>query len=137
MPNQLLTPFKAKFVISVKTTILEYFKDSEKINLQEKYQQVLKENGDVDVVKFIKHYQFYSKIYNDYKDLDFRFNKVFDVVSESIFFEDVDLALFFKLESTEVEVLQITNNGNQITFANIDKEVKTVNLLECLKLIKV
>ena len=30
MSDQLLTPFKAKFVLHVKTTMLQFFEDSEK-----------------------------------------------------------------------------------------------------------
>ena len=88
--------------------------------------------------KFIKYYQLSSQTYKDYKVFGFKFHQAFDVSPSNMINNDFrDYSLHFKLESFQIEVLQITNNGNQITFSDSSNEVKTINLDENLKLIKV
>lgn len=137
MTSQLLTPFKAKFVLTVNTTMKKFFKDSDEVSLEEKYKPIADELGNVDVAKFIKHYQLSSKTYKDYKHFDFKFHQAFDVSSTNLVVDERDYPLHFKVDSFEVEVLQITNSGKEITFADSSKEVKTIQLDENLKLVKV
>lgn len=136
MSDQLLVPFKAKFVLSVSTTMKKFFKDSDEVSLEEKYKPIADELGNVDVAKFIKHYHYSSNAYKDYKQFDFKFHQAFDVSSSNLLVDERDYPLNFKVESFEVEVLQITNSGKEITFAASSKEVKTIQLDENLKLVK-
>ena len=48
-----------------------------------------------------------------------------------------DFELEFKLESFQIEVLQITNQGKEILFSDSDGKVKTVSLNDNLSLIKI
>ena len=138
MSDQLLTPFKAKFTLSVKTTAKNFFEDSDSVSLEEKYKPLANNLGNVDMEKFIKYYQLSSQTYKDYKVFGFKFHQAFDVSPSNMINNDFrDYSLHFKLESFKIEVLQITNNGNQITFSDSSNEVKTINLDENLKLIKV
>ena len=138
MSDQLLTPFKAKFTLSVKTTAKNFFEDSDSVSLEEKYKPLADNLGNVDMEKFIKYYQLSSQTYKDYKVFGFKFHQAFDVSPSNMINNDFrDYSLHFKLESFKIEVLQITNNGNQITFSDSSNEVKTINLDENLKLIKV
>ena len=138
MSDQLLTPFKAKFILSVKTTAKNFFEDSDSVSLEEKYEPLADNLGNVDMEKFIKYYQLSSQTYKDYKVFGFKFHQAFDVSPSNMINNDFrDYSLDFKLESFQIEVLQITNNGNQITFSDLSNEVKTINLDENLKLIKV
>ena len=138
MSDQLLTPFKAKFILSVNTTAKKFFEDSDSVSLEDKYKPLVDSLGNVDIQKFIKYYQLSSQTYKDYKAFDFKFHQAFDISPSNMTNDDFrDYSLHFKLESFQVEVLQITNNGNQITFSDSSNEVKTINLDENLKLIKV
>ena len=67
MSDQLLTPFKAKFILSVKTTAKNFFEDSDSVSLKEKYKPLADNLGNVDMEKFIKYYQLSSQTYKDYK----------------------------------------------------------------------
>ena len=138
MSDQLLAPFKAKFILAVKTTAKKFFGDSELVSLEDKYKPLVDNLGNVDIEKFIKYYQLSSQTYKDYKIFDFKFHQAFDVSPSNMTNDDFrDYSLHFKLESFQVEVLQITNNGNQITFSDSSNEIKTINLDENLKLVKV
>ena len=139
MSDQLLTPFKAKFVLSVKTTAKNFFEDSDSVSLEEKYKPLVDNLGNVDMEKFIKYYQLSSQTYKDYKVLDFKFHQAFDVSPSNMISDgdERDYSLHFKLESFQVEVLQIKNNGKEITFSDSSNEVKTIQLDDNLKLIKV
>ena len=138
MSDKLLTPFKAKFILSVKTTAKNFFEDSDSVSLEEKYKPLADNLGNVDMEKFIKYYQLSSQTYKDYKVFGFKFHQAFDVSPSNMINNDFrDYSLHFKLESFQIEVLQITNNGNQITFSDSSNEVKTINLDENLKLIRV
>jgi hypothetical protein len=138
MSDQLLTPFKAKFILSVNTTAKKFFEDSDSVSLEDKYKPLADNLGNIDMQKFIKYYQLSSKTYKDYKMFDFKFHQAFDVSPSGMTNSDFrDYSLHFKLESFQVEVLQITNNGNQITFSDSSNEIKTTNLNENLKLIKI
>ena len=139
MSDQLLTPFKAKFVLSVTTTIKKFFQDSDSVSLEEKYKPLADNLGNVDIEKFIKHYQLSSQTYKDYKQFDFKFHQAFDV-SPSNMVSDGDergYSLHFKLESFQIEVLQITNQGKEILFSDSDGKVKTVSLNDNLSLIRI
>ena len=138
MSDQLLMPFKAKFVLSVKTTAKNFFGDSASVSLEDKYKLLADNLGNVDIEKFIKHYQLSSQIYKDYKEFGFKFHQAFDVSPSNMTNDDFrDYSLHFKLESFQIEILQIANNGNQITFSDSSNEIKTINLDENLKIIKV
>ena len=139
MSDQLLTPFKAKFVLSVKTTAKNFFEDSDSVSLKEKYKPLADNLGNVDMEKFIKYYQLSSQTYKDYKVFGFKFHQAFDVSPSNMISDgdERDYSLHFKLESFQVEVLQIKNNGKEITFSDSSNEVKTIQLDDNLKLIKV
>jgi hypothetical protein len=138
MSEQTLIPFKAKFILSVNTTTKKFFKDSDEISLEEKYNPVADELGNVDVAKFIKHHHYSSNAYNDYKQFDFKFHKALEVHPENIVMNAREYnSITFKVESFEVEVLQITDSGKEITFADSGKELKTIQLDDNLKLVKV
>ena len=139
MSDKLLTPFKAKFILSVKTTAKNFFEDSDSVSLEEKYKPLVDNLGNVDMEKFIKYYQLSSQTYKDYKVLDFKFHQAFDVSPSNMISDgdERDYSLHFKLESFQVEVLQIKNNGKEITFSDSSNEVKTIQLDDNLKLIKV
>ena len=79
MSDQLLTPFKAKFILSVKTTAKNFFEDSDSVSLEEKYKPLADNLGNVDMEKFIKYYQLSSQTYKDYKVFGFKFHQAFDV----------------------------------------------------------
>ena len=138
MSDQLLTPFKAKFVLSVKTTAKNFFEDSDSVSLKEKYKPLADNLGNVDMEKFIKYYQLSSQTYKDYKVFDFKFHQALDVRPSNMISDgdERDYSLHFKLESFQVEVLQIKNNGKEITFSDSSNEVKTIQLDDNLKLIK-
>ncbi len=139
MSDQLLIPFKAKFVISVNTTIKKFFQDSDSISLTDKYAPLTDKLGNVDISKFTHRYQLSSRVYNDYKHFDFKFHQAFDVSPSNMVSDgdERDFSLHFKLESFQIEVIQIKNNGKEITFSDSSNEVKTIQLDDNLKLIKV
>ena len=139
MSDKLLTPFKAKFILSVKTTAKNFFEDSDSVSLEEKYKPLVDNLGNVDMEKFIKYYQLSSQTYKDYKVFGFKFHQAFDVSPSNMISDgdERDYSLHFKLESFQVEVLQIKNNGKEITFSDSSNEVKTIQLDDNLKLIKV
>lgn len=138
MSDQLLTAFKAKFVLTVNTTTKKFFKDSDEVSLEEKYKPVADELGNVDVAKFIKYHHYSSNAYNDYKQFDFKFHQALEVHPENIVINAREYnSLMFKVESFEVQVLQITNGGKEITFADSNGKLKTALLDDNLELIKV
>ena len=139
MSDKLLTPFKAKFILSVKTTAKNFFEDSDSVSLEEKYKPLVDNFGNVDMEKFIKYYQLSSQTYKDYKVFGFKFHQAFDVSPSNMISDgdERDYSLHFKLESFQVEVLQIKNNGKEITFSDSSNEVKTIQLDDNLKLIKI
>lgn len=61
MSDQLLIPFKAKFVLHVKTTMLQFFKDSEKVSLVDKFKTSTDNIGNIDIKSVIKNNQYGSK----------------------------------------------------------------------------
>lgn len=133
---QPLIPFKAKFVLDVKTTMLQFFEDSEKVSLADKLKSSTDNIGNIDIKSVIKNNQYGSKIYQEYKELYFKFHQAFDIHPENMI--DVeDFKLHFKLESFQIEVLQITNQGKEILFSDSDGKVKTVSLNDSLSLIKI
>ena len=136
MSDQLLTPFKAKFVLHVKTTMLQFFEDSEKVFLADKFKSSTDNIGNIDIKSVIKNNQYGSKIYQEYKELYFKFNQAFDIHPENMINVE-DFKLEFKLESFQIEVLQITNQGKEILFSDSDGKVKTVSLNDNLSLIKI
>ena len=136
MSDQLLTPFKAKFVLHVKTTMLQFFKDSEKVSLVDKFKTSTDNIGNIDIKSVIKNNQYGSKIYQEYKELYFKFHQAFDIHPENMINVE-DFKLEFKLESFQIEVLQITNQGKEILFSDSDGKVKTVSLNDNLSLIKI
>ena len=136
MSDQLLTPFKAKFVLHVKTTMLQFFEDSEKVFLADKFKSSTDNIGNIDIKSVIKNNQFGSKIYQEYKELYFKFHQAFDRHPENMINVE-DFKLEFKLESFQIEVLQITNQGKEILFSDSDGKVKTVSLNDNLSLIKI
>jgi hypothetical protein len=137
MSDQLLIPFKAKFVLTVNTTMKNFFEDSNKVSLEEKYKPITDELGNVDVAKFINYYHLSSNTYNNYKQFDFKFHQAFDVHQSNLGINDRDFPLHFKLESFQVEVLQITNSGKEILFSDSSNKLKTVLLDDDLELFKV
>ena len=136
MSDQLLTPFKAKFVLHVKTTMLQFFEDSEKVFLADKFKSSTDNIGNIDIKSVIKNNQYGSKIYQEYKELYFKFHQAFDIHPENMINVE-DFILEFKLESFQIEVLQITNQGKEILFSDSDGKVKTVSLNDNLSLIKI
>ncbi len=136
MSDQLLTPFKAKFVLHVKTTMLQFFEDSEKVSLADKFKSSTDNIGNIDIKSVIKNNQYGSKIYQEYKELYFKFHQAFDIHPENMINVE-DFKLEFKLESFQIEVLQITNQGKEILFSDSDGKVKTVSLNDNLSLIKI
>jgi len=134
MTEQVLIPFKAKFILTVKTTMKNFFENSGEISLKEKLSEVADEIGSVDISKVIKHYYFTSKLYKQYNTL-LNYHKAFDVTPSNMLIDETDFSLNFKLDSSEIEVLQII--GNKITFADSSKMVQTIEQTEDLKLIKV
>ena len=136
MSDQLLTPFKAKFVLHVKTTMLQFFEDSEKVSLADKFKSSTDNIGNIDIKSVIKNNQYGSKIYQEYKELYFKFHQSFDIHPENMINVE-DFKLEFKLESFQIEVLQITNQGKEILFSDSDGKVKTVSLNDNLSLIKI
>ena len=138
MSDQLLTPFKAKFILSITTTIKKFFQDSDLVSLEDKYKPLVDNLGNVDIEKFIKRYQLSSQTYKDYKQFDFKFHQSFDVSPSNMVSDgdEIDYSLHFKLESFQIEILQIKNNGKEITFSDSSNEIKTIFLDKNLKLIK-
>ena len=136
MSDQLLTPFKAKFVLHVKTTTLQFFEDSEKVFLADKFKSSTDNIGNIDIKSVIKNNQYGSKIYQEYKELYFKFHQAFDIHPENMINVE-DFKLEFKLESFQIEVLQITNQGKEILFSDSDGKVKTVSLNDNLSLIRI
>lgn len=136
MSDQLLTPFKAKFVLHVKTTMLQFFEDSEKVSLADKFKSSTDNIGNIDIKSVIKNNQYGSKINQEYKELYFKFHQSFDIHPENMINVE-DFKLEFKLESFQIEVLQITNQGKEILFSDSDGKVKTVSLNDNLSLIKI
>ena len=136
MSDQLLTPFKAKFVLHVKTTMLQFFEDSENVFLADKFKSSTDNIGNIDIKSVIKNNQYGSKIYQEYKELYFKFHQAFDIHPENMINVE-DFKLEFKLESFQIEVLQITNQGKEILFSDSDGKVKTVSLNDNLSLIKI
>lgn len=135
MSNQYLKPFKAKFILQIKTTMKNFFANPNEVSLVDKYNKVTDEIGNVDIAKFIKYYTFGFNKYNEYKHLHFKYHQAFDISPENLINDDErDYPLTFKLESFEIEVLQIIDS--KITFANSEKEVHTLETNENLKLIK-
>jgi hypothetical protein len=139
MSDQNLIPFKAKFILSVKTTIKDFFENSNLVSLEDKYKPLVDNLGNVDIQSLIKYYQLSSQTYKDYKVFDFKFHQAFDVNPSNMVSDkdERDYALRFKLESFQIEVLQIAKDGKQITFSDSSNVVKTITLNEDLKLIKV
>jgi hypothetical protein len=137
MSDQPLIPFKAKFVLSVKTTLKEYFKDSDEVSLKDKYEPLADDLDNIDIAKFISHYRFGSKVYDEYNQFDLKFHQPYDVSPSNMVVEEKDYSLSFKLESYKIEVLQITNNGKEITFSDSSKKVNTIELNDSLELFKV
>ena len=139
MSDQLLTPFKAKFILSVTTTAKKFFQDSDSVSLEDKYKPLTDNLGNVDIEKFIKYYQLSSQAYNFYKQFDFKFHQAFDVSPSNMVSDgdERDYSLHFKLESFQIEVLQITNQGKEILFSDSDGKVKTVSLNDNLSLIRI
>ena len=136
MSDQLLIPFKAKFVLHVKTTMLQFFEDSEKVSLADKFKSSTDNIGNIDIKSVIKNNQYGSKIHQEYKELYFKFHQSFDIHPENMINVE-DFKLEFKLESFQIEVLQITNQGKEILFSDSDGKVKTVSLNDNLSLIKI
>ena len=136
MSDQPLMPFKAKFVLHVKTTMLQFFEDSEKVSLADKFKSSTDNIGNIDIKSVIKNNQYGSKIYQEYKELYFKFHQAFDIHPENMINVE-DFKLEFKLESFQIEVLQITNQGKEILFSDSDGKVKTVSLNDNLTLIKI
>ena len=136
MPDQPLMPFKAKFVLHVKTTMLQFFEDSEKVSLADKFKSSTDNIGNIDIKSVIKNNQYGSKIYQEYNELYFKFHQAFDIHPENMINVE-DFKLEFKLESFQIEVLQITNQGKEILFSDSDGKVKTVSLNDNLSLIKI
>ena len=135
MPTQLLTPFKANFILEVKTTMKGFFKNPQEVSLEQKYSKIKDSSGNVDFHEFIKYYHFSFSEYNDFKILQLKFHQPLNVSPEGTTIDETrDLPFHFSLESFDVEVLQIIDN--KITFANSSKEVHTVETNERLKLIK-
>ena len=138
MSDQPLMPCKAKFILSVTTTAKKFFEDSDSVSLEDKYKPLTDNLGNVDIETFIKYYQLSSQAYNFYKQFNFKFHQAFDVSPSNMISDgdERDYSLHFKLESFQVEVLQIKNNGKEITFSDSSNEVKTIQLDDNLKLIK-
>ena len=136
MSDQLLIPFKAKFVLHVKTTMLQFFKDSEKVSLVDKFKTSTDNIGNIDIKSVIKNNQYGSKIYQEYKELYFKFHQAFDIHPENMINVE-DFKLEFKLESFQIEVLQITNQGKEILFSDSDGKVKITYLNDNLSLIRI
>lgn len=136
MPVHPLIPFKAKFILSVETTLKKIFTNSEEVSLKEKFSKVADELGNVDIKRFIEYHCLSFNMYSEQKHLDFKYDQVFDVSPSNLLDNDErDYPLSFKVESFEGEVLQIVDN--KITFANSEKEVYTFELNDNLKLIKI
>ena len=136
MSDQPLMPFKAKFVLHVKTTMLQFFKDSEKVSLVDKFKTSTDNIGNIDIKSVIKNNQYSSKIYQEYKELYFKFHQAFDIHPENMINVE-DFKLEFKLESFQIEVLQITNQGKEILFSDSDGKVKITYLNDNLSLIRI
>ena len=136
MSDQLLIPFKAKFVLHVKTTMLQFFKDSEKVSLVDKFKTSTDNIGNIDIKSVIKNNQYGSKIYQEYKELYFKFHQAFDIHPENMINVE-DFKLEFKLESFQIEVLQITNQGKEILFSDSDGKVKTGSLNDNHSLLRI
>ena len=136
MSDQLLIPFKAKFVLHVKTTMFQFFENSEKVSLTDKFKSSTDNVGNINIKSVIKDNQYGSTIYQDYKEIYFKFHQAFDIHPENVFNVE-DFKLEFKLESFQIEVLQITNHGKEILFSDSDGKVKTVSLNDSLSLIKI
>lgn len=135
MSTQLLIPFKATFILSVRTTMKNFFSNPNETSFEEMYAKVKDDSGSVDIVKYIYFHHLSFYLYKKYQPIYFKYNKALDVYPPNILAEDRrDSQLSFKLESYEVEVLQII--GKQITFANSEKEVHTFELDDNLTLIK-
>lgn len=138
MSDQLLIPFRAKFILSVTTTIKRFFQDYDSVSLENKYKPLVDTLGNVDISKFIEHYQLSSNVYKNYKQFDFKFHQAFDVSPSNMVSDgdERDYSLHFKLESFQVEVLQITDKGKEITFSDSSNKIKTVLLDDNLELFK-
>ena len=116
--------------------MLQFFEDSEKVFLADKFKSSTDNIGNIDIKSVIKNNQYGSKIYQEYKELYFKFHQAFDIHPENMI-NNEDFELEFKLESFQIEVLQITNQGKEILFSDSDGKVKTVSLNDNLSLIKI
>ncbi|WP_276379882.1 hypothetical protein [Flavobacterium sp. H4147] len=137
MSVQPLIPFKAQFVLSVKTSMYDFFENPAEVKITDKYAKVKDDIGNVDMVKFINYYSLSFSLYEKYKLLGLNYHQAIDVHPTNLLCKDErDSELSFKLESSTVEVLQIVD-GKMITFSNYANEVCTIELSDNLKLIKV
>ena len=137
MSDQLLLPFKAKFILEVNTDSNNFFQEPKKEALKDRLIKVADDLGNASIAELIKYYYLSSKTYKKYKILNFKYNQAFDVSPNSMTTDSRDFAMTFKLESYPIEVLQITKNGNEVTFSESEGQVKTVTLNDNLKLIRV
>lgn len=137
MSDQVLQPFKAKFILEVKTNSKDFFEKPDNQSLEVRLSKVADELGNSLISELIKYYYLSSKTYQEYKNLHFKYNKAFDVSPHSMTVDSRDFDIHFKLESYPIEVLQIIENGTQITFSESDGEVKTISKKDNLKLIRV
>lgn len=136
MSDQYLKPFKGKFVLQVKTTMKNFFVNPNEISLIDKYSKITDKIGNVDIAKFIKHYALSFSRHNEFKHLHLKYHQAFDISPENLIKDDErDCQLTFRLESFEVEVLQIIDS--KVTFVNSNKEVYTLELNDDLTLQKV
>ena len=134
MTQKLLIPFKAIFTLNVRTTMIGYFQNPNEISLEKEFKEVADDIGNVDIGKIIKNQRFRSKNYNKYKSL-FKYHQPLEVIPSNMTIDDYrDFNLWFKLESYEIEVIQIIDN--KITFTDSDKKVQTIETSEELELIK-
>ena len=101
MSDQLLTPFKAKFVLHVKTTMLQFFEDSEKVFLADKFKSSTDNIGNIDIKSVIKNNQYGSKIYREYKELYANYDEIKSLISDE---KDPEMLEMMKLDLADAEV---------------------------------
>lgn len=135
MSNQSMSPFKAKFILEVSTTSNEFFQNPEQETLKSRLSRVSDDLGNAAISDLIKYFYLSFNSYKLYENLHLKYHKAFDVNPSSMTVDSRIFDMSFKLESYEVEVLQILDN--KITFTNSNNEVHTIETSDKLKLIKV
>ena len=128
----MLIPFKAYFEYTFKGRLSELFKE----NLETYLERSSEDSQTVNTANFIRIYLTGADldIFKKDRKIDFDYHTRHSIYPDTISVSDLNQSIEFKIKSDEVEVLQIL--GDDITFSNSKKEVKTASITDIIHLIK-